>query len=164
MDPGGDLLPRLDSGNFVVQDTSTHGFDRENFSTPTIPDHGFVHLHKAANPITWSTLLHPGRHLNREGLRIKQSPTPPNLRPPPESLSLAPPPGFNEPESNLTEIGWFADSSALMGGVASSSFISNSKYLTPARSLGHSFLLLPPVSTLYECPTKPTILSLPLEN
>ena len=63
-------------------------------------------------------------------------------------MSLVPPPGFDELANNLAEI---ADSSALLGEVDSSSFLSNSHYLTPVGNLGHSFQLPPPISTaVYE--------------
>ena len=66
-----------------------------------------------------------------------------DCKPPPQTKGLAPHPGFKQPESNLTEFGRVVDSSTLLEGVDLSSFKSNSKYSTPAGSLGGSFPMLP---------------------
>ena len=74
---------------------------------------------------------------------IPTTTTPPHIdhKPLPQTECLAPPPGFKLPESNLMEFGHVADSSTLLGGVDSSSIISNPKYSTPSSGLGGSFTM-----------------------
>ena len=83
-DPRRDPPPWVESGNFVVQDTSTaallvlalesHGFDTETFSTPTIPGHDLAHLHEAFDHTTWSILLRLDQQLKNKGCTYNNPP------------------------------------------------------------------------------------------